>query len=121
MRGYKCDLKQDELQALREEFWKYYNKKEPNNTEYWKIIRQATIMEAGKNKITILDKGLLHLKKNGIQPFDSCINHLVDCNGRHIYIPNFCINEPYLEKELHAKEENREFHKINVYYISFYF
>lgn len=31
---------------------------------------------------------------------EGCINHIIDEEGNHYYIPNYCINDPYFEKEL---------------------
>lgn len=31
---------------------------------------------------------------------ENCINHLVDTNGNEYYVPNYCINDPFFEKEL---------------------
>ena len=61
-----------------------------------------------------VEKSLNYLATNGIQPVDGCLNHLIDSQNKEYRIPNFCINEPFMEKELHVKEEHREFHKIDV-------
>lgn len=34
--------------------------------------------------------------------------------GKEYRLPNFCVNEPYMEKELCQKDEQREFNQINV-------
>lgn len=31
---------------------------------------------------------------------EGCINHIIDEEGNHYHIPNYCINDPYFEKEL---------------------
>ena len=30
---------------------------------------------------------------------EGCINHIIDEEGNHYHIPNYCINDPYFEKE----------------------
>jgi len=47
MRGYICELKNDELVALRDEFWKNSEALDPHNKKTWKVIRQSTLMEHG--------------------------------------------------------------------------
>ena len=48
MKGYKCDLKQDELVKLKDDFWSYINSLDPYNKKTLGIIRQATLMDFGK-------------------------------------------------------------------------
>lgn len=49
MKGYKCDLKWDELKKLREDFWVFNENNDRINLKTWNTIRQATLMEDGKN------------------------------------------------------------------------
>ena len=34
--------------------------------------------------------------------------HLIDKNGEHYFIPNYCINDPYFERQLDKKENCEE-------------
>lgn len=47
MRGYICELKNDELVSLRDEFWKYTESLDPQNKKLLKVLRQSTLMEHG--------------------------------------------------------------------------
>lgn len=94
MRGYKCNLKIDELQDLREEFWE----KKIKERVIWTTIKQACIYHEGKAYL-ISARACSLLRQFHLTPVDKCINHLVDSNHNHYYIPNFCINDPYFEKE----------------------
>ena len=95
MKGYRCDLKYNELTDLREKFWK--SKK--HHQETWHVIRQAAVLEA--------EKGLTYLTTNRLHVIDGCINHITDNKGNHYWLPNFCINEPYMEKNLTNFDEKR--------------
>ena len=96
MKGYKCDLKIDELTKERDKFWN--NKCQINNI--WQIIQQACIYDEYRANLL--------LTKYNIKCFDGCINHLIDSKGNNYYIPNYCINEPYFEKKLSEKEKYDE-------------
>jgi hypothetical protein len=47
MKGYICELKNDELVRLRDDFWKFLDKMDPQNKKNLKVIRQCTLMEQG--------------------------------------------------------------------------
>ena len=93
MKGYICNLPIDELLNLREEFWSSKNYK---NNHIWSKIREACLYDEYRSNIC--------LEKNKLKTYDGCINHLIDENGIHYFIPNFCINEPYFEKDFAIKE-----------------
>ena len=51
------------------------------------------------------------LTLNNIIPLNGCINCCKDLEGNIYKIPNFCINNPYIEKELIKEitgKENKE-------------
>ena len=95
MKGYKCTLPIDELLLLREDFWNFQRDIDP----IWKDIRQAVVMDEYRSN--------LYLSELKLKTAYGCINHLIDDNGKHYFIPNFCINEPYFEKNFDVvnKEE----------------
>lgn len=39
---------------------------------------------------------------------EGCINHIIDTEGNHYFVPNYCINDPYFEKNLEAKDNVEE-------------
>lgn len=49
---------------------------------------------------------------------NDCINHLIDGNGYEYYIPNYCINDPYFEKELNQDKPDEEILTLIVYEVS---
>ena len=87
MPGYKCTFPIDLLNEMRDDFWNFKIKEKP----IWKHIRQACLMD--------------ELRANGIlvqmkmTTADGMINHLIDEHDQHYFIPNYCINDPYFEKE----------------------
>ena len=93
MKGYICNLPIDQLFSLREEFWLSKNYK---NNNIWGKIREACLYDEYRSNIC--------LEKNKLKCYNGCINHIIDENGNHYYIPNFCINEPYFEKDFELKE-----------------
>ena len=90
MKGYKCELCIDQLFQLRNEFWS----QQIQTNDIWIDIHKAITMDEFRTN--------LYLAQSGLKPFDDCVNHLVDEEGEHYYIPNFCINEPYYEKDLNV-------------------
>jgi hypothetical protein len=97
MKGYKCTLKIDELIKKREEFWKCKDE----ISETWNVINQACVYDVYRANML--------LEKYNLKCVDGCINHIVDDRGNDYYIPNYCINDPYFEKELSEEEANQKF------------
>jgi len=105
MKGYKCTLKIDELNKLREHFWEIKTNTNNNNWIIWKTIKRAVAYDE-------LRASLL-LEEYKIKTANGCINHLIDSKGNHYYIPNYCINDPYYEKAV-LNEKNVEEKKIKM-------
>ncbi len=103
MKGYKCSLNIDELNVLRERFWQV----KINLNERFKFLRQAVLYDSKKCEDYII--------KNGFYTIDGCINHCSDNTKYNYIIPNYCINDPYFEKQLDDIEPNREKKKIIIY------
>ena len=102
MKAYKCNLNIDELNNLREKFWK--NKIALN--EKYKFLRQAVLYDSNKCEDYLL--------KNGFTVINGCVNKCTD-DTKFIYsIPNYCINDPYFEKKLEKVDSKREKNKINI-------
>ena len=95
MPAYKCDLKIDELNKKREEFWSSKTKLKAK----WKIIHQACIYD----HINAED----FLYKNNIKTLEGCINICTDNQGNIFRVPNYCINDPYFKLELLEKDESK--------------
>lgn len=96
MKGYKCNLPIDKLNKKREEFW--INKCAQNYI--WQVIQQACIYDEYRANIV--------LEKYKLRTADGCINHIIDENDNHYYVPNYCINDPFFEKELYNDEKDDE-------------
>ena len=103
MPGYKCNLKIDELNKKREEFWASKNKL---NINKWKIIHQACIYD----HINAED----FLYKNNIKTLKGCINNCLDEQGKLYRVPNYCINDPTFQLEL-LNNDNSKKEKINIF------
>ena len=91
MKGYKCDLPIDKLNQKREEFWGTRNAYNNSNYKMWRIINQACIYDEARSRMLLDDYEL--------KTCDGCINHIIDKKGNHYIIPNYCINDPYFERE----------------------
>ena len=91
MKAYKCDLKINELNSLRQRFWKVKTNHNNKNWITWDVIKRAVSFDELRASIL--------LEEYQIKPVDGCINHLIDSNGNDYKIPNFLINEPYFEKK----------------------
>ena len=105
MKGYKCDLKINELNKLREHFWEVKTNHCNKNWVVWNTIKRA--VEYDESRSSLL------LKEYNIKPVNGCINHLVDSKGNYYKIPNYCINDPYFEKII-VDENNVKEEKIKV-------
>ena len=105
MKGYKCDLKINELNKLREHFWEVKTNHCNKNWVVWNTIKRA--VEYDESRSSLL------LKEYNIKPVNGCINHLVDSKGNYYKIPNYCINDPYFEKII-VDENNVKEEKINI-------
>ncbi len=93
MPAYKCDLKIDELNKLREEFWSSKTKLKTK----WKIIHQACIYDHINAEEFLV--------KNNMKTLEGCINMCVDNQGNIFRVPNYCINDPHFQLELLDKNE----------------
>ena len=91
MKGYKCNLPIDKLNLRREEFWGTRNAHNNSNYKIWRIINQACIYDEARARSLLDDYEL--------KTYDGCINHIIDKKGNHYFIPNYCINDPYFERE----------------------
>lgn len=96
MKGYKCSLTIDKLNKKREEFWKY----KCDRSYMWQVVQQACVYDEVRANMV--------LEKYHLRCADGCINHIIDENGNHYYVPNYCINDPYFEKTLYEDEKDDE-------------
>ena len=111
MKGYKCDLQIDKLNLKRDEFWNKRNSHNNKNYKIWRIINQACVYDEYRANVL--------LEEYNLTTFTGCINHIVDKKGNHYIIPNYCINDPYFEKEFKIKEGVEEKNiKINLYEVA---
>jgi len=91
MKGYKCILPIDKLNQKREEFWENRNGHKNLNYKMWRIINQACIYDEARARML--------LDEYDLKTYEGCINHIVDKKGNHYIIPNYCINDPYFERQ----------------------
>ena len=103
MKGYKCTLQIDKLNKKREEFWNLRNAHGAPNYKIWRIINQACVYDEYRANVI--------MEENNLTTFEGCINHIVDKNGNHYIVPNYCINDPYFEKEF---KENANVKKVEL-------
>jgi hypothetical protein len=82
-----------------------------NNKKSWNLIRQAVYKEAEKCQEFLLT--------NKINTVAGCVNMLIDETNYIYHLPNFVINDPYLEKELCEAKKN-ENETLNVYMYDLY-
>ena len=111
MRGYKCDLQIDKLNQKRDEFWNKRNGHNTPNYKIWRLINQACVYDEYRANVL--------LEEYNLTTYAGCINHIVDKKGNHYIVPNYCINDPYFEKEFTIKEnEEKKNIKINLYEVA---
>ena len=111
MKGYKCDLPIDKLNKKRDEFWSTKTSHENPNYKTWRIINQACVYDEYRANIL--------LEEYDLSTYEGCINHIVDKNNMHYIIPNYCINDPYFEKEFQIKDNiEKKNVKINLYEVA---
>lgn len=56
----------------------------------------------------------MYLKKHNLTTVNGKINELMDIRNRKYKIPNYCINLPFFEKEIHQVDEGHQIKKISV-------
>ena len=98
MKAYKCDLKIDELNKLRKEFWDIKTNYKNKNWKVWDTIKRAVSFDEMRASLL--------LEEYQIKTVNGCINHLIDSNGNNYNIPNFCINDPYFERNIISTDAN---------------
>ena len=106
MKGYKCDLPIDKLNEMREKFWS--TKIEEN--ENWRIIQQICVFDEERANMT--------LGRFNFEVAENCVNHIIGSHGEHQFVPNYCINDPYFEKELKREDVPEKKIKLFLYDVS---
>ena len=107
MKAYKCDLTLDELNQKRERFWKVKMNPKHKNWTIWKVVKQA--VDYDEHRASLL------LDQYDILTYNGCINHLIDKERNQYKIPNYCINDPYFEREIKENNNcNTEEKKLNI-------
>ena len=97
MKGYKCNLKIDELNKKREYFWNIKTNYKNKNWKIWDVIKRAVLFD--ELRATLL------LEEYNIKTVNGCINHLIDSDGNYYRIPNYCINEPSFEINIEDEQK----------------
>ena len=91
MKSYKCNLTIDKLNHLRNIFWNA-KFKDKNLYDKWSKIKRALELDEPRD--------IHYLKHFHIEPINGCINKCKDEEGIIYEIPNYCINDPYFERNL---------------------
>ena len=108
MKAYKCDLTIDELNKRKEKFWNTVTDCNNNkNWKNWNIIRRAITYDE--------IRGSILLNEYDIKCKNGCIDHLIDKEGNEYKVPNYCINEPYFERELGKEDIKDDINNIIFY------
>ena len=111
MKGYKCNLPIDKLNEKREEFWGTRNSHDSPNYKVWRVINQACVFDEYRANCL--------LEEYKLTTYCGCINHIVDKKNNHYIVPNYCINEPYFEKEYKVEENiTKKNLKIKIFEVS---
>ena len=111
MKGYKCNLQIDKLNQKRDEFWSKRNEHGNPNYKIWRVINQACVYDEYRANVL--------LEEYNLTTYEGCINHIVDKKGQHYIIPNYCINDPYFEKEYKIKDNVvKKNIKVNLYEVA---
>ena len=111
MKGYKCNLQIDKLNQKRDEFWSKRNEHGNPNYKIWRVINQACVYDEYRANVL--------LEEYNLTTYDGCINHIVDKKGQHYIVPNYCINDPYFEKEYKIKDNVvKKNIKVNLYEVA---
>ena len=103
MKGYKCNLPIDKLNELREKFWLT----KLNEDENWRIIQQVCVFDEERANMT--------LGRYNFQVAENCVNHIIGNDGEHYHVPNYCVNDPYFEKEISLKDVPEKKIKLILY------
>jgi len=56
----------------------------------------------------------MYLKKHNFTTVNGKINQLIDMRSKIYEIPNYCINLPFFEKEIHQVDEGHQIKKISI-------
>ena len=111
MKGYKCNLPIDQLTKKRDEFWNARCLHGNPNYKIWRVINQACVYDEYRANVL--------LEEYELTTNEGCINHIIDKQNMHYLIPNYCINDPYFEKEFEIKENiKKKMLKINLYEVA---
>ena len=111
MKGYKCNLPIDKLNEIRENFWGKKDNHDYPNYKIWRIINQACVFDEYRANIL--------LEEYQLTTFNGCINHIVDKRNNHYIVPNYCINDPYFEKEYKVENDiEKQNIKVKIYEVS---
>ena len=76
------------------------------NKEIWKLLKLACLTDHVKSASV--------LKENNISTIQGCMNEVIDSKNIIYNIPNFCINDPYFEKEYIAEQDITATDKLHV-------
>jgi len=111
IKSYKCPLPYNQLNELREKFWK--SKK--TNKYIWKVIRECCETD-NETAAILLEAAECACKENLTRVY------LINNPDKIFRVPNFCVTDPMFErdyenlKKIHAKEREKNI-KITCFYM----
>jgi len=62
----------------------------------------------------------VYLKKHNLTTVNGKINEIIDLKNKVYKIPNYCINLPFFEKEIHQVDESHNIKKISIHLYDVY-
>ncbi len=62
----------------------------------------------------------MYLKKHNLTTVNGKINEIIDLKNKVYKIPNYCINLPFFEKEIHQVDESHNIKKISIHLYDVY-
>ena len=99
MKAYKSDLSLEDLNKKRQKFWDKKTNPKNLNWTIWNTIHQA--INYDETRASLL------LEQYNICTINDYINNSIDEKENKYKIPNYCINNPYYERNF-AKDFNKE-------------
>mmetsp|Transcript_25328 Transcript_25328/g.26384 ORF Transcript_25328/g.26384 Transcript_25328/m.26384 type:complete len:253 (-) Transcript_25328:8-766(-) len=112
-KAYHSTLKIDEINSLRNEFWgKELKRYKGNELNMVKSIRTSCYVDHDRAKTV--------LAKAGVSLYNNSMKYCYDDKGFFFRVPNWCFNDPYVEKELKQISEITDIQLITIKLVEAY-
>lgn len=118
-RAYICSLKIDQLNKKRNAFWNEILKsKASTRIDTWSVIRNACYVDHGNIFLFFIyfyiERALALITKAGLRTLENSLKFCYDNSGHCYRVPNWCFNDPYVEKEFKKFSELMEIEDIHI-------